>query len=240
MEASPATTVAMRSDSFTRSSAASRSSLVPSAAAMAIARAGSSSISSATRSPPSLISCSRLPPRTIKSPTGSGRGVSEPSRSAPESSAPEPAEPSCSTISMSAPMSRSTSIAARRDGLMPTPTSRSSASGWIAAATSQGIAAERSPGTSSERGAGRAGPWIVVTVPWPPSGERWRSMGTPIQASRRSVWSRVGPATVIRVSPSAESAARQTAPRSCALGTGRRWSIARRERLPRIRSGARP
>ena len=51
--------------------------------------------------------------------------------------------------SMSAPIARRMSMTARRVGLTPTSRMASSASGWIAPATSQNAAAETSPGTRS-------------------------------------------------------------------------------------------
>ena len=71
---SPATDAAIRSDSLTRSSAASRSSHVPSAAAIATASRGSSSMSVGDLGRRRGGSArSGLPPRTWMSPTGSGR-----------------------------------------------------------------------------------------------------------------------------------------------------------------------
>ena len=72
-----------------------------------------------------------------------------------------------------------------RVGLMPTPVSRSSASGWITAATIQNAAAETSFGTRIESGVSAA-PGVSRTAG--PS----RSTRAPIAASMRSVWSRVG------------------------------------------------
>ena len=97
--------------------------------------------------------------------------------------------------SMSAPISRSTSMMPMRDGLRPTPSRRISASGCRAPATSQAAADEMSPGTVRERAAYPAGPSMVVTRPS-------RRTGAPSQASMRSVWSRVGPGTSMLVVPS--------------------------------------
>ena len=55
----------------------------------------------------------------------------------------------CGRSSMSAPIERRMSMTARRVGLTPTSRRPSSASGWIAPATSQNAAAETSPGTRS-------------------------------------------------------------------------------------------
>ena len=89
----------------------------------------------------------------------------------------------------------------------------SSASGWSAAATSQADAAEGSPGTSSSNGRSFAGPVTVVMRP-----SRW--IGTPMKASIRSVWSRVGPGVSMIVSPVALSPASAAAPSTWALATG--------------------
>ncbi len=70
-----------------------------------------------------------------------------------------------------------------------------------------------SPGTVSDNGCGRAGPLITVVRPS-------RRIETPAAARMRSVWSRVGPAASMTVSPSAPSAARDVAAMSCALATG--------------------
>ena len=56
---------------------------------------------------------------------------------------------SCGRSSMSAPIARRRSMTARRVGLTPTSRRVSSASGWMAPATSQNAAAETSPGTRS-------------------------------------------------------------------------------------------
>ena len=67
---SAAVTVAIRSDSLRRSSAASRIVVVPSAKQAARATRGSSSIASGTSAPPTSVACSRRR-RTRRSPTGS-------------------------------------------------------------------------------------------------------------------------------------------------------------------------
>ena len=163
----------------------------------------------------------RLPPRTTRSPTGSGPL----SRSDPLLSPV--------TMSISAPISRSTSTIARRDGLRLTSTRRSSASGCRAAATSHAAADEMSPGTVSDRARSAPGPSIVVVRPS-------RRTDAPSHASSRSVWSRVGPGDSMVVVPSAASAASVIAPRTCALATGSWWSIARSGRRPWMVSGACP
>ena len=107
------------------------------------------------------------------------------------------------------------------------------ASGWIAPATSQAAAEERSPGTTRSRAANPTGPSIVVSVPT-------RTTGAPSQPSMRSVWSRVGPGTEMRVRPAAASDASVMHPSTWALATGSRWSSARGDDVPPIRSGACP
>ena len=76
-------------------------------------------------------------------------------------------------------------MTARRVGLTPTPVRRSSASGWIAPATSQNAAAETSPGTRSLTVCTAIPPWIVQATE--PSGAAARPTGTPLARSIRSV-----------------------------------------------------
>ena len=115
-------------------------------------------------------------------------------------------------------------MTARRVGLTPTPADLSSASGWIAPATSQKAAAETSPGTRSSIARTVTPPSIGPRDPadrpgWPTSS---RSTATPRARSIRSVWSRVATASRTVVRPSARSPARRIADFTCALGTGRR------------------
>ena len=113
------------------------------ATAAARQRAGISSIAAATSAAVTSIPRSVLL-RTTRSASGSPRSSS-------------PAAPTGRT-SISAPIRRSRSMIARRVGFVPTFRRVSSASGWIAAATSQNAAPEMSPGTrwSSGADAGRA------------------------------------------------------------------------------------
>ena len=56
----------------------------------------------------------------------------------------------------------------------------------------------------------------------------------------RSVWSRVGPGTLMVVVPSAASAANVRQPRTWALATDRVWSVASNGGLPTTTTGAWP
>ena len=81
---------------------------------------------------------------------------------------PAPSSGRAALVDRRRPSVRSRSMTARRVGLTPTPRNRSSASGWIAPATSQNAAAEGSPGTTSSRAATVWPPSISTTAP--PSG----------------------------------------------------------------------
>ena len=99
--ARPSAITWMRSDSFTRSSSAPRSSVTPSAQAAAMKSAGNSSMASGTQAG-SMVMPLRRPPRTCRSATGSP-------------------PTSCGLDSvMSAPMARSTCSTPVRVGFMPT------------------------------------------------------------------------------------------------------------------------
>ena len=135
--------------------------------------------------------------------------------------------------SMSAPIVRSRSITARRVGFAPTPRSVRSASGWMAAATSQNAAADTSPGTRSSIACTVRPPSIVIaTAPSarPDASSSSRSVRTAIPRARsiRSVWSRVATASRTVVEPSARSPASRIADLTWALGTGVRRSTAQR------------
>ena len=108
---------------------------------------------------------------------------------------------------------------ARRVGFVLTPSSRSSASGWIAA------------GDQPERGRRRVGRDGLVDGGdgrWPGDAHGVPSVGgralvapaTPRARSIRSVWSRVATASVTQVSPSAARPASRMADLTWALGTG--------------------
>ena len=107
---------------------------------------------------------------------------------------------------------------ARRVGFVLTPSSDSSASGWIDAATSQKAAADGSAGTVSAMALTLAGPASRTTCR--PRSSIVAVTSTPRARSMRSVWSRVATVSVTLVSPSAASAASRIADLTCALGTG--------------------
>ena len=124
-----------------------------------------------------------------------GREVDRPERCRPdhevrEGLAVRPPRPGSACSSMAAPMRRRMSMMARRVGFVLTPSRRSSASGWIEAATSQKAAPDGSAGTVSSMaatGPGRRGhtAWAAVRC------ESTRARSTPRARSIRSVWSRV-------------------------------------------------
>ena len=111
--------------------------------------------------------------------------------------------------SMSAPIDRRMSITARRVGLTPTSCRTSSASGWMAPATSQNAAAETSPGTRSVTACTDIPPSTVQATA--PSARSVRSTGTPRARSIRSVWSRVATDSRTVVRPSARNPASRIA-----------------------------
>ena len=109
-------------------------------------------------------------------------------------------------------------MTARRVGLTPTSRRTSSASGWMAPATSQNAAAETSPGTRSVTACTVSPPSTVTATA--PSADPVRSTGTPRARSIRSVWSRVATDSRTVVRPSARNPASRIADFTCALGTG--------------------
>ena len=129
---------------------------------------------------------------------------------------------------MSAPISRSTSTMAMRLGLRPTARTRSSASGWSAAAASQKAADEMSPGTSTSRAANPTGPSTVVVKPS-------RAIGAPSQREQPLGVVAGGPGRRDGRRPSAASAASVTAPSTCALGD--RQVVMQRPQWPRTPDG---
>ena len=134
--------------------------------------------------------------------------------------------------SIRAPIRRNRSMTARRVGLTPTDRTVSSASGWIAAATSQKAAADTSPGIRSSSARTRKPPVRLHATPSPEPSSDCRSTGTPLARSIRSVWSRVPTDSRTVERPSARRAARRIADFTWALGTDVVTSIAR--------SGVRP
>ena len=197
---------AIRSDSLWRSSPAPRIVVVPPASAAARHRTGISSIAAATSAGPRSMPW-RSDERTSRSATGSPTPSSTPDR------------PSTGRSSIWAPMRRRRSMMARRVGFTPTPSSVSSASGWIAPATSQKAAADTSPGTRSSTACTDRLP--APTRPRGPVVGLPRSTGTPLARSIRSVWSRVAMAsrTVVVAARRARPASR-IADLTWALGTG--------------------
>ena len=128
----------MRSVSFTRSSSASLTVVVPSAMAAATARTGTSSISRGRISP--LIS---MPRSWLDVTTMSATG--------------SPATSLTFSRAMFAPIEPRASSTPERVGLIPTSVMQSSASGCTAAATIQNAAELMSPGTwtsAADRGPG--------------------------------------------------------------------------------------
>ena len=131
-------------------------------------------------------------------------------------------------------------MTARRVGLTPTPRSVSSASGWIAAATSQNAAAETSPGTRSlDRTHRRPSFETDRHRPAGPAARPRSRPATPRARSIRSVWSRVATASRTVVRPSARSPASRIADLTWALGTGVATSTARSGVRPTTVTGGR-
>ena len=128
--ASPATTVAIRSDSLCRSSPAPRTSVLPSAKAPSSPTSGSSSIRSGTSAPSTTVPTSRACD-TVRSATGS-----------PRSTGP-------SSSSMLAPILCMTAMIPVRVGLTPTARSLTRDPGTSVAATTKKAAEDRSPGTET-------------------------------------------------------------------------------------------
>ena len=117
-------------------------------------------------------------------------------------------------------------MTARRVGLTPTPRSVSSASGWMAAATSQNAADETSPGTRSLTALTDIPPSRLIATGPPAPPVASVTTGTPRARNIRSVWSRVATASRTVVRPSARSPASRIADLTWALGTGVAMSTA--------------
>ena len=183
----------MRSDSLTRSSSASRITVVPLATEAARASTGSSSITRGITSP--AIS---TPVRSLDSATRSADG--------------SPASSRMFSIRMFAPISRRTSRTPRRVGLMPTPLIVIEALGCAQPATSQRAAALRSHGTLTFTDS--SCDLRIVTF----SASTARS--APMAVIIRSVWSRDAAGCTTDVSPSAYRPATRIDDLSCALATG--------------------
>ena len=136
------------------------------------------------------------------------------------------------TVSTFAPARRMISSTAVREGFRPTSSSSTVPPGVPAASAIQNVALEMSPGTASAHAVRRCPPSIDTRVP---STVTW----TPNAASARSVWSRVGAGSTTVVRPSVCSPARMTALFTCALGTSGRCSMGESV-PPAIVSGGRP
>ena len=113
----------------------------------------------------------------------------------------------------------------------------SSLPGMTSAATMKKAAEEGSPGTSISCGRNSASPVRRITrSPLTSS----TSSAAPKPRSIRSEWSRVGTGSITVVVPAVLRAASSTALFTCALATGRRYSIGTEGSAPRIISGRRP
>ena len=135
----------MRSDSFTRSSAASRISVVPRAVAASTTSAGTSSMSRGM-SGPAIVVAARGAWPTVSAAIGS------------PAASPGP----CGVVASEARMAASTSSRPVRVGFTPTRRTVTRASGTMRPATRRKAADEMSPGTWTA--AARSGPGCNVTV----------------------------------------------------------------------------
>ena len=140
-------------------------------------------------------------------------------------------EPAAGRSSMSAPIARRMSMTARRVGLTPTSRSVSSASGWIAPATSQNAAAETSPGTRSIDRLHRR-PSFAPSTATAPSGRPRARPARPAPAASAPCGRASRPPRGRSSAPPLAARPAGSADFTCALGTGVVKSIAR--------SGVRP
>lgn len=203
---------ATRSDSFTRSSPASRISVVPRPSAAATASAGISSMSRGTSAPATSPGPSSLL-RAVIAPIGS-----------------PPAGASAGTTSSRAPIAASASTMPVRVGLRPTPRTVTVASRTTRPATTRNAADEMSPGTVTA--VARSGPGTSRIVR--PSLSTW----APNCRSMRSEWSRDGAGSTTVTGPSAARPARRIADFTCAEATGRSHASAFTRSAPRMASGS--
>ena len=188
----------MRSDSLTRSSWMPRITVRPWANAAATNRIGYSSIIAGASSGGTSIPVSG-PATAVMSATGS-----------------PPTAPHM-TMVRSAPIIASARSRPSRVGLTPTPRTVTRLPGTISAATSRNAAAEMSPGTVSRCGRSSASPVIVMARP---AGVSVQRSSAPKPASMRSLWSRVGTASITVVRPGAFNPASSKADFTCAEATG--------------------
>ena len=195
------TTRAMRSDSFTRSSFASRIRTPSRVYGPIAASTGSSSMISAGSVPVISTPFSTAGPFTWIVPTIS-----------PCSSARS------STFTFN-PIAATTSSSADREGFMPTASNTICESGKSSAAHKKNAAEDRSPGTAASTAFSLCPPRIEI-VPSP------RSNSAPNARNACSLWSRVRTDSCSVVTPSAPSPANNTAVFTCALAIGVANSIA--------------
>ena len=199
--AKPSTMAARRSLSLTRSSPRPCITVSPSAQAAATARTGYSSIIDGARAA-GTSTPARGPARTTISATGS------------------PLSSLRSTKAISAPISLRVVNRPPRNGLTPTPRSVSDEPGTASAATTKNAADEGSPGTLTTRPSSSGWPTMVISRP--PSSALAERISAPKWRSRRSLWSRVGAASITVVSPGVLRPASSTADLTWADGTGGR------------------
>ena len=105
-----------------------------------------------------------------------------------------------------------------RVGFRLTPRAVTCDSGSHAAAASRNAAPEKSPGTRTSA-ATRVCPPRTLTRR-PPCSSASHSSAMPNAGSMRSLWSRAGPGSVTRVTPSAANPASSVQPATCALAIG--------------------
>src|SRR2546422_465344 len=203
---------AIRSDSFTLSSAASPIVVTPRAHAAATASTGISSMSRGMSAPPIEVAVSsdadarRSAAGSASSPVGAG------------------------SIRRRALIASRTSRTPVRVGFTPTRWIVTPGSPIIVAATSRKAADEMSPGT--ETVVPRRSPGVSVTDRSPVTS------CAPNCRSIRSEWSRDGAGSVTDTGPSAYSPASRTADLTWADATGESWVIARSGRVPFTASGS--
>ena len=191
---------AIRSLSFTRSSAASRISMPSSVYGPSAASIGSSSITKGMCLPEITPPFSAAP-FTAKSPMTS------------------PCELFSPSMWMEAPLSANTSRIAVRVGFRPTLWINKFESGNKEAAARKNTAEDKSPGTSSDFATSFPRPF---PFPKPCTRIVWPSLSilAPNSSSAISVWSRVRAGSVTLVAPSANRPASSTADFTCALAMG--------------------
>ena len=197
---SPVTIPSMRSDSFTRSSSAPRTTVSPSAKQPSSATSGSSSMASGTSSGSTTVPTSG-PAVTSRSDTGSVSTISSPGSSSRSPTTIPPMRWTMRTKPVRVQLT-STSRMTSREPETSTP------------AAMRNAAELGSPGTTISSGGVSSSQ--LTTVTWRPL----RFTVTPNAVSMRSVWSRLSDGSPIVVAPSAASAASITHDFTWALATG--------------------